>query len=81
MSEAEREVLEVDVLFVGAGPACLAGALHLSKLISQHDAAIDAGSATGDKIGEVEIAVIEKGSDREEPRDAGDQAGGKDGAS
>jgi hypothetical protein len=25
--------------------------------------------------------VIEKGSDREEPRDAGDQAGGKDGAS
>jgi len=63
MSEAEREVLEVDVLFVGAGPACLAGALHLSKLIAQHDAAIEAGSATGDKIGEVEIAVIEKGSE------------------
>ena len=29
----EREKLEVDVLFVGAGPASLASALHLSRLI------------------------------------------------
>ena len=29
----EREVLEVDVLFVGAGPASLAGAVHLRQLL------------------------------------------------
>ena len=29
---SEREVLELDVLFVGAGPASLAGAIHLQKL-------------------------------------------------
>ncbi|HYX26058.1 MAG TPA: electron transfer flavoprotein-ubiquinone oxidoreductase, partial [Thermoanaerobaculia bacterium] len=28
----ERETLEMDVLFVGAGPASLAGALHLARL-------------------------------------------------
>ena len=32
MDNPERDVLEVDVLFVGAGPASLAGALHLKKL-------------------------------------------------
>ena len=36
---AERETLEVDVLFVGAGPATLAGAYHLGNLIAQHNAA------------------------------------------
>jgi electron-transferring-flavoprotein dehydrogenase len=63
MSEVEREVLEVDVLFVGAGPACLAGALHLSQLIQKHDAAVDAGTLQGDKLGDIEIAVIEKASE------------------
>ena len=29
----EREVLELDVLFVGAGPASLAGAIHLQRLL------------------------------------------------
>ena len=50
MSDIEREVLEVDVLFVGAGPACLAGAIHLVNCIKLHDEAIEAGKA-GDKIG------------------------------
>lgn len=63
MAEGNREVLEVDVLFVGAGPACLAGAVHLAKLAQEHDAAIDAGSASGSKLGEINIAVIEKGSE------------------
>jgi electron-transferring-flavoprotein dehydrogenase len=35
----ERERLDADVLIVGAGPAGLACALHLSKLIAQHNAA------------------------------------------
>src|ERR1700674_6013991 len=35
----ERERLGADVLIVGAGPAGLACALHLSRLIAQHNAA------------------------------------------
>jgi len=31
MADQEREILEIDVLFVGAGPASLAGALHLAR--------------------------------------------------
>ena len=31
----EREVLELDVLFVGAGPASLAGAVHLQRLLRE----------------------------------------------
>ena len=33
-----RERLDADVLIVGAGPAGLACALHLSRLIAQHNA-------------------------------------------
>ena len=47
----EREILEVDVLFVGAGPASLAGAIHLSNLLEQR----------GKK--DLMIAVIEKGKE------------------
>ena len=35
---SERETLDIDVLFVGAGPASLAGAYHLAQLIRQHNA-------------------------------------------
>ncbi|SVB32565.1 uncharacterized protein METZ01_LOCUS185419, partial [marine metagenome] len=31
----EREVLEVDILFVGAGPASLAGAIRLRQLLRE----------------------------------------------
>jgi electron-transferring-flavoprotein dehydrogenase len=55
----EREVLEFDVQFIGAGPAGLAGAIHLAKLIAKHDAAVAQGSP-GKPIGEVTIAVLEK---------------------
>ena len=44
---SEREVLELDVLFVGAGPASLAGAIHLQNLLKE----------TGN---EASIAIIEK---------------------
>ncbi len=55
----EREVLEFDVQFIGAGPAGLAGAIHLSNLIASHDQKIAAG-APGTLLGEITIAVLEK---------------------
>ena len=56
---AQRETLEFDVQFVGAGPAGLAGAIHLADLIARHDRSIAAG-APGKPLGEVSIAVLEK---------------------
>ena len=55
----EREVLEFDVQFVGAGPAGLAGAIHLANLIERHNANVAAGTP-GEPLGEVAIAVLEK---------------------
>jgi len=48
MTEQERETLEIDILFVGAGPASLAGAYHLARQ----------ARAAGR---ELSIAVLEKG--------------------
>ena len=53
---AERETLDIDVLFVGAGPASLAGACHLARLLKQHNAAAQR------KV-ELSIAVLEKGAE------------------
>src|SRR6266851_1955191 len=61
----ERESLEMDVVFVGAGPANLAGAFHLARLVKEHNevrAAGDRGQGTEKPLGEIQIAVIEKGS-------------------
>ena len=58
----ERESLEMDVVFVGAGPANLSGALHLARLIAEHNAAVEKGERKGEPLGEIQIAVIEKGS-------------------
>ena len=46
----EHESMEVDVLFVGAGPACLAGAIRLMQLAEE-------------KGLNLEVAVIEKGAE------------------
>ena len=51
-----REIVDIDFLFVGAGPASLAGAYRLSSLIQEHNT-----SAT-EPI-EVSIAVLEKGKE------------------
>jgi electron-transferring-flavoprotein dehydrogenase len=58
----EREKLEMDVVFVGAGPANLAAALHLKNLIKEHDELIERGRKTGKPLGELEIGIIEKGA-------------------
>lgn len=59
--EREPETIEVDVLFVGAGPASLAGAYHLSRLVDEHNQAVEQGKKEGSKLEELTIAVIEKG--------------------
>lgn len=59
----EREQLEMDVVFVGAGPANLAAALHLKNSIAEHNELVEKGIKKGvKKIDELEIAVVEKGS-------------------
>ncbi len=52
----DRETLEIDVLFVGAGPASLAGAYHLARLLARHN------EQSSDKL-ELSIAVLEKGKE------------------
>ncbi|MCL5735805.1 MAG: electron transfer flavoprotein-ubiquinone oxidoreductase [Actinobacteria bacterium] len=55
----ERDVLEVDVLYVGGGIASLSSALHLSNLVKAHN---EQAAATGAKrLDELTIAVIDKG--------------------
>ena len=54
----DSELLEVDVLFVGAGPASLAGALRLLQLQEEYNKKV-AGSGAGEKK-ELLVAVIEK---------------------
>lgn len=55
--DVERDTLEIDVLFVGAGPANLSGALHLANLVKSHNERPDQSPI------EVSIAVIEKGKE------------------
>ncbi len=59
MSDVEREVLDLDVVFVGAGPASLAGAYHLGKLIEAHNSSVQAGNGRLEPA----IAVLEKGKE------------------
>jgi electron-transferring-flavoprotein dehydrogenase len=58
----ERETLEFDVVFVGAGPANLSSAFHLTRLVKEHNEAVAAGKREGAPLGDIEIAVIEKGA-------------------
>jgi len=57
----ERESMEVDVLFVGGGPANLAAALHLKNLINKHNEEVESGKKEGEKFDdELMIALVEK---------------------
>ncbi|MEZ5425500.1 MAG: electron transfer flavoprotein-ubiquinone oxidoreductase [Pyrinomonadaceae bacterium] len=58
----EREQLEMDVIFVGAGPANLAAALHLKQKLFEHNEMVEKGIKPGRKIEDLEIGIIEKGS-------------------
>jgi len=49
----DPEAVPMDVLFVGGGPAGLAGAIELARLVREDNAA-------GGGLGDVEIAVLEK---------------------
>jgi electron-transferring-flavoprotein dehydrogenase len=53
----QRESLDIDVLFVGAGPASLSGAYHLAQLVKNHnEQGISPSLAPS-------IAIIEKGKE------------------
>jgi electron-transferring-flavoprotein dehydrogenase len=56
MTEPRRDELEVDVLFVGAGPGSLAGALRLAQLLEERE-------RDGRPLGEFTVAVIEKAAE------------------
>jgi electron-transferring-flavoprotein dehydrogenase len=56
----ERDVLEVDVLFVGAGPASLGGAIRLAQLYAEHNKAVKAGAKPGPELSTENILVIDK---------------------
>jgi electron-transferring-flavoprotein dehydrogenase len=47
------EAVPMDVVFVGAGPAGLSGAIHLANLIKKHN-------ASGGTLGDIQIGVLEK---------------------
>jgi len=51
---AQDERIDVGVLFVGGGPAGLAGAIRLGQLLAEDP-------ATAEALGEVPIAVLDKG--------------------
>jgi len=57
--EVEREDLEFDVLFVGAGPSNLAGLWRLLDLIEAHNAKAEAGR----RLEGLTIGLIEKGDE------------------
>src|SRR5881628_2969398 len=59
MESDTRETLDVDVLFVGGGPAGLAGAIRLRQLVKAHNEKVKR-EGTGAPL-EVTVALLEKG--------------------
>jgi electron-transferring-flavoprotein dehydrogenase len=59
--EIQRDELELDVCFVGAGPSGLSGAIHLADLVARHNEQVEK-SGEGKKL-EPAVAVIEKSAE------------------
>jgi len=55
--------MDVDVLFVGGGPACLAGAIHLMNRIREHNRNVEKGKAPGKRIEDPVVVLIDKGAE------------------
>ena len=70
----EREQIEMDVVFVGAGPANLAAALHLKSEIQRHDEFVEKGIKPGPAIGELAHLVRHPVGVGGDEGDAADQA-------
>ena len=51
--QPDAEAVPMDVVFVGGGPAGLAGAIELARLVQ-------AGNESGGGLGDIEIGVLEK---------------------
>ena len=61
MTEAiEREIFETDILFIGAGPACLAGAIRLQNLVDDYN---EEQEENGGETIHPKITVLEKGNE------------------
>ncbi len=58
MATGDRETLEVDVLFVGGGPAGLAGAIRLRQVLKAHNETL---KQQGKPPLELSVALLEKG--------------------
>ncbi|MAE70238.1 MAG: electron transfer flavoprotein [Gemmatimonadetes bacterium] len=58
--EIQRESMDVDVLFVGAGPANLASAIRLGQLVLAHNEAIQSRKKDGEALDELMIMMVEK---------------------
>lgn len=58
---SEREQVPMDVVFVGAGPANLAAALHLKAQIKLHNEMVEKNLKFGKLVDDLEIAIVEKG--------------------
>ena len=58
----KREVVQSDVTFVGGGPACLAGAIHLQNLIDYHNEKAEE-DPTIQSLEGTKVVILEKGSE------------------
>jgi len=59
-AEAQREVMEVDVLIVGGGAAGLSAAIQFQKLLKSHN---EKAQAKGESVSEPMVVVLEKAAE------------------